>query len=222
LFAVGWEGARWLGLVNPALFPPLWEVAVVFGDGILDGSVFSACLYSLYRVVLGFFLGMSLAVGAGVCVTASPILRALANPLLAFFATLPPISLIPLSVFVFGVGEESKLAILVFAAFFQGLVGILGGLARVTPDSPLFSTFPRGRWLAVVVTASQTSFTICWTTLMSAEIFSARKGLGALVSDGQNFRHLPSMFLGIFLIGLMAAGFAAGLRFLERRVRNRG
>ena len=53
------------------------------------------------------------------------------DPLVSFFRALPPMALIPLVIVYLGIGEQARLSILVYAAFFSSVVVIYEGVAAI-------------------------------------------------------------------------------------------
>jgi len=57
-----------------------------------------------------------------------------------------------------------------------------------------------------------------WTTLVAAEMVAASTGIGQMVLNASNFLRTDIVLMGIFVIGVFAALFEFGMRWLERRM----
>ena len=69
---------------------------------------------SLGRVLVGYAAGALLGVACGLLLGRVPHLEPLLTPTLGFVRSIPPIAFVPLSIILFGIGEASKYAIIVY------------------------------------------------------------------------------------------------------------
>ena len=110
---------------KPALFlstpEAVWAVTL---QRIRDGYFFDDIWASLQRVLSGYALGMLCAIPMGFLMGWYKTFRTLVEPWLQFFRTIPPIATIPIMVVAFGVGEQSKIAIIFVAAFLSSSITI--------------------------------------------------------------------------------------------------
>ena len=73
---------------------------------------------SVLRVLIGVAVGCALSLPVGFALAWFPTLRAMFDPIINFCRALPPIALSPLVIIYVGIGEEARLLVLVWAAFF--------------------------------------------------------------------------------------------------------
>ena len=224
-----YETARLTHLVDPSLLPSLWQVWEALVVRVFDRSLFVHIYWSLRRVAIGFAIGMILAVGIGFLIGWFRWLRAILDPVLCFLRALPPIALIPLTVILLGIGEPSKMSVLVYASFFPALVVIYQALISLDPlyiraakclgcDSK--ETFMRvilPQLVPHIITACRVSLGVCWATLVAAEMIAARRGLGAMMINAQHFFQIPPVVLGVFLIGAIALSMDNLVRYIEQK-----
>jgi NitT/TauT family transport system permease protein len=225
-----WEAARATRLVNPQIFP---SVAAVVETGIAmlrDGSLEAQMYASFARVVLGFSLGIGMAIILGFLIGWFRVVRLLMDPAINFFRALPPIALIPLMIIIFGIGETSKIIVLTYASFFPALVVIYQALVGLDPifvraaktlgatDFEIFRRIVLPQLIPAIVTAARVSLGVCWATLVAAELIAAQKGIGAMMVEAQNFFQMPPLVLGILLIGAISLAMDGIVRLIERRV----
>jgi len=219
-----------MGIVNPQIFPSL---AAVFRSGIdmiADGTLFMHCLTSFGRVLTGFSLGIIGALIVGFILGNFRIVRLLLDPMIGFFRALPPIALIPLMIIFFGIGETSKIVVLTYASFFPAVVVIYQALVGQNPlyfraaqtlgatRMELFRLVLLPQLVPAIITACRVSLGVCWATLAAAELIAAQKGIGAMMTEAQNFFQMPPMVLGILLIGFISLIMDAVVRRIERKV----
>src|SRR5262249_31904788 len=99
-------------LVHPALVPTPSQVLVKVCEQLTMTRLWLAMYLSLQRVTLGLVSGITLAVPIGFLLGWSRPARALIDPLINFFRSLPPIALIPLVIVYFGIDELAKVVML--------------------------------------------------------------------------------------------------------------
>ena len=119
-------------LVSPAMLPSPGEtlaaVPRVFGERRLVRNT----LVTLGRVCLGFGLSAAVGVPLGVLAACFPSLRALLAPLAVFGRNIPVAALIPLTFFLFGIGEFQKVMFL----FIASVAFVLGDTIAAVLDVP--------------------------------------------------------------------------------------
>ena len=71
-----------------------------------------------------------------------------------------------------------------------------------------------------ILTAFRVALGVSWATLVAAELVAAQTGLGAMIQDASNFFQIPTIFVGIILIGLLALLMDVVLRWVIARFVN--
>lgn len=221
-----WWGLSAAGLKLPS--PP--EVVASAIRLISDGTLIDDIAASLRRVLTGFVLGTALAIPVGFLMGWYPTARALIEPWVQFFRTIPPLAIIPLAIVLLGIEETPKIFVIFLASFlscvistFQGVVNVdktLINAARVlgAKDARIF--------LKVVIPAS-TPFILVgmriglgssWATLVAAELIAAQQGLGYRMQAAQLYYDLPTIFVGLITIGVLGLIMDRLLLLAERRL----
>lgn len=211
-----WQLLHASGLVSPNLLPSPIQV---FNAGIKQfrqGTLLEHVWASTLRVLIGVVVGVVLAIPVGFALGWYKNLRGFLDPLINFLRALPPIALVPLVVVYVGIGENGRLFVLIYASFFPAVIVIYEGImaiesiyvraARVLGASgrELFTRVVLPLTLPHVLTAFRVSLGVAWATLVAAELVAARTGLGAMIQNASNFFQIPTIFLGIILIGVIA------------------
>jgi NitT/TauT family transport system permease protein len=224
-----WELSRAVHLIDPKLFPSVGAVLKSFVVLLKNGSLQKHMSASFLRVLLGFTLGIVMAVVLGFLIGWFKTVRLLIDPVINFFRALPPIALIPLMIIFFGIGETSKIIVLCYASFFPALVVIYQALVGLDPiyiraaktlgasNLEIFRKIILPLLVPHIITACRVSLGVCWATLVAAELIAAQRGIGAMMVDAQNFFQMPPLVLGILLIGAISLAMDAVVRTIERR-----
>jgi ABC-type nitrate/sulfonate/bicarbonate transport system permease component len=219
-----------LGLVNAYLVPSPPKVFSAWLALLRSGELGRHLAISLYRVFAGYGISVSLALPLALLFHYNPPLRKLFHGVLEFLRAVPPLAMIPLLILWLGIGEASKLAVIVLATFFPVFLNALGGFDSMD-----------GRWLELsrslelgffrhlrrvlipasmpqIVTGLRLGFGYAWRALLGAELFASAAGLGYLISDAQEMARVDKVFTGILTIGCLGLIFDALLRALAKAV----
>ena len=93
------------------------------------GTLWADIAASFGRVIKGWLLAIVFAVPLGLLVGNFRPVCWLVEPILSFFRFVPAIALTTLFLMWFGVGEESKVALIFYASFFPVFVNTIAGVA---------------------------------------------------------------------------------------------
>ncbi|MFH1156886.1 MAG: ABC transporter permease [Pseudomonadota bacterium] len=225
-----WSLCSWAGLVNAYLLPAPWKIAVLTWEMVLDGSLWIHIRISLVRVVLGFGLAFCLAFPTAILVGLNRTCLELLETPLEFVRHIPPLATTPLLILWMGIGEASKLTIIVLATFFpiflntvSGViqcdvrlieVGHVLGLGRVSKIVRII--LPSA--LPVIIVGMRLGLGYSWRALIGAELLAATAGLGYMIIDAEELARPDKVLVGIIIIGalghLMDKGFSRASRLL--------
>ncbi|MCY4311882.1 MAG: hypothetical protein OXC54_11345 [Rhodospirillaceae bacterium] len=109
-----WELGSRSGLISALVLPAPTEAFSAFMDLVESGNLQKHLGASLQRLVIGFSAGTVLGLIVGTAIGLSNYARAGVAPLVAAIFPIPKIALLPLFIIWFGIGEESKVATILF------------------------------------------------------------------------------------------------------------
>ena len=192
------------------------QVVTVLGDRFRNRELLVDVRLSVLRVLIGVAAGCAIALPVGFLLAWYRPLRLMFDPLISFFRALPPIALIPLVIVYLGIGEQARLTILIYAAFFSSVVVIYEGIAATdeiyvraarsmgASQVELFARVVVPLAIPQVLVAVRVALGVCWATLVAAELIAAQRGLGAAIQDAAAFFQIDMVYGGVVLIGLCA------------------
>ncbi|MGV9767967.1 ABC transporter permease [Microbacterium sp. NPDC003461] len=180
-----------------------------------SGVLLQDVLASLGRVLSGFVLGTAAAIPVGFLMGWYAVARGLFEPWIQFFRTIPPLALLPLVLVLMGIGELPKVFVIFLAAFlacvistYQGVVSVdrtLINAARVlgAKDGYIFARVVVPASTPFILVGMRVGLGSAWATLVAAELLAAQQGLGRRMQQAQLFYDLPTIFVGIVVIGVL-------------------
>ncbi|WP_208542848.1 ABC transporter permease [Nocardioides euryhalodurans] len=229
LLAAVWELAPRWGLLDPNFVSPLSEVLGAMGRLVESGKLWEHISASLVRSAAGFGLAVATAIPLGAAIAWYTPVRQLLTPVLEAFRNTAALALLPVFMLVFGIGETSKIAIVLFACFFPILLSTIAGVAAV--DVQLLRTarvlglssvetfrkvvFPAA--VPTIFTGIRISGAAAILVLIAAEMIGATVGIGFLINYSNNNFLIPQMYAAILTTTLLGLAVNYGLVALERR-----
>ncbi|GAA2579015.1 ABC transporter permease [Actinomadura fulvescens] len=228
-FVALWELAPRAGLVDRIFLPPLSEVAPALGDLAANGQLWTDTRASLTRSLSGFVLAIVIAVPLGLVIGWYRPVAELLGPLLELFRNTAAIALLPVFILILGIGETSKISIVLYACTWPILLNTISAVRTVDPTliksaRSLGLPAPRIFQKVVLPAAVPTIFTgirlagaISVLIMIVAEMVGAKEGLGHLINASQQNFAIKDMYAGIIAISVLGLIFNQILVQLERR-----
>lgn len=234
LFLFWWAGSG-AGWWNPFLLPSPERVLESFILSIREGELQIHVWASLDRIIRGFGLSAALALSLALICSWFPAVLVQLEPTLEFFRHIPPMSMIPLLILWFGIGEAPKIILIVLATFFPVFMNALQGIRGCDPRLVEVSrVFGYKRWhqfkyvilpsaIPSILTGLRLGLGYSWRSLVAAELVAASSGLGYMILDAEQLSRSDVVMMGIFVIGALGAlldfGFLWAMRrYLKRRI----
>lgn len=230
LFLALWEfGPQYLATPATRVFlPPLHEVLAAGARLVENGQLQSHLQASLTRSVSGFGIAVVSAVVLGLLIAWYGWLNSFLNPLLELFRNTATLALLPVFTLLLGIGEESKITIVAYAAFFPVLLNTIAGVRTVDPlliraakslglnSFRLFQKVILPSAVPTIFTGIRMAGTSSILVLIAAEMVGAKAGLGYLIVNSQMSFLIPDMYAGILTVSVLGLAVNALLVALER------
>ncbi|MDD3261209.1 MAG: ABC transporter permease [Oscillospiraceae bacterium] len=213
LLLLAWDLLCRAGIWSSYVLPSPGSVWRAFLNMSQSGELLQNIAVSLKRVLTGFVISFVLSFLFGLLSALFPKALPFYRPLLNALRHVPPLSLVPLLILWFGIGETPKIAVIVLASFFPMLINTDSGLAGC--DKKLLEV---GKTLGF--SKSQQFFKIMlpyavpdilvgmriWLgyslrAIVGAEMIAAASGLGYMILDAQTMSRTDKVIVGIVVIG---------------------
>jgi NitT/TauT family transport system permease protein len=224
-----WETFPRLNVVDATFLPPLSQVLQAWWALAASGQLAQHVEASLARSLSGFGLAIAVAVPLGLLIGWYKPVATLLSPLLELFRNTAALALLPVFVLILGLGETSKIAIILYGCLWPILLNTISGVRTVDPllvkSARSLGLSPLRLFRQVILPAAvPTIFTgirlagaYSILILIAAELVGAKAGLGYLITYAQFNFDVPDMYAGILSISAIGLVINRLLVALERR-----
>lgn len=229
LLLLFWEVAPRIGVTDPTFFPPFSKVVGGWWGLVVSGELLAHFQASIVRSFIGFGIALLIAIPLGLLIGWYPIVSDLLNPVLELFRNTAALALLPVFILVFGIGETSKVAIVLFACTFPVLLNTISAVRNVDPlliksarsmglpPYKLFYQVILPASIPTIFTGIRMAGTASILVLIAAEMVGAKEGLGYLINYTQMNFQIPEMYAGIITIAILGFVLNYILVSLEKR-----
>ena len=214
-FLLLWEVVARLIWQDPATLPSPTQALAEAWRVLTWPELASHVGVSLARIAAGFAIAAVLGVALGLACGWFRWLAWAARPLVEVLRPIPPLAWIPIAIIWFGLGEPSKVFVIVLGAFFPIFTAAYRGVTLVPPV--LFRAAEtmdvrglRLLWqvaapaaLPDIATGLRVGLGLSFGVLVAAELIAAERGLGQMIMEARQVGHLGVSIFGILLIGLL-------------------
>jgi len=225
---VAWWAASASGALNPAVLASPQQVASAAWQLWQSGQLQSAVGVSVLRAATGLAFGVSAGLVLGVITGFSRLGEELLDSPLQLLRALPFLSLVPLFMVWFGIGEEARVILIAVATSFPMYVSTAGGVRAVDPKLvEAMRTFGLSRWALVrevvlpaampsLLSGLRLSMTLSVIALIAAEEINTTNGIGFLMAQAQTYSRTDILTVCVLLYGLLGLCVDLIVRGAER------
>ncbi|UCE31892.1 MAG: ABC transporter permease [Burkholderiales bacterium] len=215
LLIVFWELGSRSGWISALMMPAPSEALRALLDLARSGQLWLHLGASLQRLVLGWIAGTLLGLAFGLAAGLFSLARAGIIPLVAAIFPIPKIALLPLFIIWFGIGEESKVATILFGTFFPTVIAVYGGVDNVDRNLIRMGQSFGLKWRSIVrkiiipgalpaiLSGFRISASIAIILLVAAEMIGAEYGVGAYILLAGNLMATDQLIAGVAILSVM-------------------
>jgi sulfonate transport system permease protein len=240
--ALGWELAVWLGYSNGRLVPPPSRVLATILELARSGELTHHIFATLWRVGLGFALGVAAGTLLGAISGYWSLARRLLDPTVQALRAIPSLAWVPLFILWLGIFETSKIVLIAVGVFFPVYLGVMGAILSVDrkivevgrvfrlSGPAMIRRILLPAVLPAYVVSLRVGLGLGWMFVVAAELIGASEGLGYLLLDGQQLGKPAQILAAIVIFAILGkltdwlieVGAAPFLRWQDAFARTRG
>ena len=217
ILIIFWELLSRSGIFNIHLFPPPSACLRALIASAMSGELLRDAWYSVQRIVVGYSLGVTIGLIAGICTGRSAIVNATLGQIFHILRPLPPVAMVPLAVLWFGLGEASKYFLIAWGSFFPLWINSHLGISAVdqkyiwaakslgaSKRSILQEIILPGA-LPLIIAGMRTSIAIAFICVFVGEMAGAYEGIGFRISMAHLVFRADKMISLLVILGILGA-----------------
>jgi len=221
LFLIWHVASTWL--LSSVLFPPPWKVVLKAIELAQDGTLWEQASASLGRIAAGFAGGSLIGIPLGLAIGSFRFVRRLLEPYTEFLRFIPATALITVAVIWFGIGEGSKIFLIIYTTVFIVILNTAAGVSAVAPNkiraarslgagpAQVFFFVALPATVPYILTGMRLAMANSFVTIVAAELVAANNGLGRMIWDSRMYMLVDQIFVALLVLGLL--GFTADRLF---------
>jgi ABC-type nitrate/sulfonate/bicarbonate transport system permease component len=230
-FLLVWHHVAVSGVFKGALSTP-WQVVERF-EGLMTDTLAGLTIWghiwaSTQRIFIGFVLASAIAIPLGLFMALNPYVDAVVKPVFDIFKPMPPIAWVSIAILWFGIGEPSKIFIIVIGTFVPCLLNSYNGIRLIEPELyDVVKVLGGRRWHEIIQVSFPASFpaifaglqislSMAWTCVLAAELVASRSGLGFIIVQGMKLSDTALVIGGMVIIAIVAGLSSVLIMGLEK------
>ena len=234
LILILWELTTRQGWIDELFLPSISGIVTEFfaiaSRGYATTPLMDHVLASLQRVLLAFVIGTAVGLMLGLLMGYYKYIRAAFYVVTEVLRPIPPLAFITLFILWFGIGEVSKVLIILYAGALIVMLNTMEGV-RACPKEKilaartlgandfsifLYVIFPAA--LPHIFTGMRVALSVDFGILVAAELLAGDLGMGYIIQDASTFFNVEALFVGILMIAFFGVASDFLLRIVSSRV----
>ena len=209
--------------VASVLFPPPYAVLLRAIELLQDGTLAENVWASLHRIIIGFVAGSLIGIPIGLVIGSFPLARKILEPWTESLRFIPSVAMITIAVIWFGIGEPSKIFLIIYTTIFIVILNTAAGVGAISANKiraaqalgansrQIFFLVALPATVPYILTGMRIAMANSFTTIVAAELVAANSGLGVMLWQGRMFMQIGDIFVA--LVSLCILGFTADRLF---------
>ena len=209
--------------------PTPLDIARAFQAYVQDGRIWKDVAVSGQELLVGYVSAALLGIVLGLLIGWYARLRYALDPFITFLYATPRIVLLPLFIIWFGIGVESKIAVVFLGAIFAILINTAAGVRNLdvnlikvarsfgASDLQLFRTIALPGSVPFILTGLRLGIGHALTGVVVGELVAAQFGVGQMMAVAGATFQSSKVFAGLFLIAGAGMLMTFTLQRLEQR-----
>ena len=213
LIVLAWHFATSTGAMSTLILPKISTVLETLKEQIANGTLPGDIGISLSRIAKGYALAVVVGILLGVLMGMNKFANRFFMLTFTAIRQIPMIAWVPILIIWFGIGEESKVAVIFLAAYFPVLVNTVSGIER-TELIEVGKMYHLNGWqqftkiylpsaLPSIFVGLKLGLSVSWMAVVGAEMIAATSGIGFRINDARSLMQYPVVFAGIIAIAVV-------------------
>lgn len=215
LIVIAWYWATNYGNISPAILPRISSVKDALVSNLKSGQLQNDLRESLSSVLKGYLVAVVVGIVLGTLMGMFRTVRTILQPTITCIRSIPMIAWMPLIIVWCGIGQLSKVVLIVIASVFpilvntqSGIESTPGGLVEVAKLYRLNSLeqfirvyLPHA--LPQILVGLKLGLSVSWMAVVGAELIASTAGIGYRLSNARSMMQSSVLILCMIVVGLI-------------------
>lgn len=228
-FVAVWQLAAFRRIVPELFLPGPVDIANAFGAYVAKGSIWPDMWISGQELMYGFLLSILIGLPLGILMGWYRRLNMALDPFVTFFYSIPRVALTPLLIIWFGIGINSKIAVVFLGAIFAIVINSAAGVKNLDPalikaarsfgatDAQLFRTVVVPGSVPFILTGLRLGLGHALTGVVVGELVAAQAGVGLMMATAGATFQTSKVFVGLVIVATTGVVMTYVLSRIEQR-----
>lgn len=215
-------------LVNSNIIPGPYETIVTFGK-LMTGNLSLHIIFSMFRITAAIVISLGIGVPFGLWLGLSKRADAVISPVTYILYPIPKVAFLPLFMMLFGLGNGSKIILMISIIVFQIILTVRDGVKEIPKEMyHSVKTLGLNQWqiyfnlvipavLPKIISALRVSIGVSIATLFFSENFATTYGIGYFIMNCWVMADYTQMFAGILSMSIMGTLIFKAIDFMEQK-----
>ena len=229
VFLVVWQLAALRRVVPELFLPGPLDIANAFAAYLARGQIWPDMWGSGQELIYGFALSIIIGLPLGMLMGWYRRLSQALDPFVTFFYSIPRVALTPLLIIWFGIGINSKIAVVFLGAIFAIVINTAAGVRNLDPalikaarsfgasDAQLFRTVVLPGSVPFILTGLRLGLGHALTGVVVGELVAAQAGVGLMMATAGATFQTSKVFVGLVIFATTGVVMTNILSRIEQR-----
>lgn len=213
-------------IMNSRILPNPYDIYIHLPE-ILKSNFYLHINASLYRVGCGILISFAIGIPIGIIMGYSRKLNELLNPLVYFTYPIPKMALLPVVMTIYGLGDGSKITMIILITVFQVVVSVRDAVVNVSKENynlllslgaskiQLFYNVTLPAILPEILTNIRLCIGTAFSILFFSEAYGTSVGVGYFIQDAWSRINYIDMYSGIIILSFLGLILFILIDFIE-------
>ncbi|MGF7058208.1 ABC transporter permease [Brassicibacter mesophilus] len=216
-------------IANNNIFPPVHTILMnILKD--FKSQIIVHALFSLKRIIIGILFSLIIGVPLGIAMGYFERIDRIFSPLMYFSYPIPKIALLPIVMLVLGLGESTKIVMILLITFFPVVVNIRDDVRNMSSEVyyPMTSLGASNLQIVkeivlpgiipTILTSIRIGIGTAISVLFFTENFGTEYGMGYFIMDSWMRVNYIQMYSGIIVLSLIGLSFFIIIDIVENLI----
>ena len=232
IIGIIWQLITMFKLVNPLFLPtPLETIQTFYAQLIITQEIWPDIIATIYRTIIAFIIAAMTGIVLGLALGYNKIANSTLGTLVDIARSIPPLALFPLFLLFFGIGDEAKIAVGIWAASLIITINTMYGVKHANKtrlnfaktyklsQTNVFTKVILPEAAPHIAAGLRIALSTTLLVVIVTEMFiGTNVGLGHRIIDAQLVYRVPEMYVSIILAGILGYLLNKITLYAEKRI----